>query len=137
MRYRITNKLKLILKRRKRELLNYNKKLKWPIKNAIYNNISISGNLFNEICIVLQIDGNNLNLKEINLHKEKNFGIHSRSTEIKFAGLNENFAEFIGIMLGDGNIYKNSIRIMMDKREIHYKEYVKNYQKFVKQIFDT
>ena len=132
MRYRITNKLKLILKRRKRELLNYNKKLKWPIKNAIYNNISISGNLFNEICIVLQIDGNNLNLKEINLHKEKNFGIHSRPTEIKFAGLNENFAEFIGIMLGDGNIYKNSIRIMMDKREIHYKEYVKNlgYQLF-------
>ena len=132
MRYGITNELRLLLKERKRELLNHNKKLKWPVKNVIYNNISISDNLLNEICSTLQIDVNNINLKEINLHKEKNFGTHASSAEVKFTGIGENFAEFIGIMLGDGNIYKNSVRIMMDKREIHYKEYIKNlvYQLF-------
>lgn len=133
MRYRITNELRTILKERKRELLTYNKRLKWPIKNIIYNNISVSGELLNEICSILQVGIINLDLKEINFYKERNFGIHfSRPTEVKFIGINENFAEFIGIMLGDGNIYKNSVRIMMDKREIHYKKYIKKlfYQLF-------
>src|SRR3989344_1870434 len=132
MRYRITNELRIILKRRKRDLINYNEKLKWPIKNIIYSNASIDGGILHEICGILAIDANSLNLNEINLHKEKNFGIHSNLTEVKFAGVNENFAEFIGIMMGDGNIYKNSVRIMMDKREAYYKEFIKNlvYQLF-------
>ena len=132
MRYRITNELRMILKRRKKALLNYNKKLKWPIKNVIYNNISVSDDLLNEICSVLQIGINSLNLKEINFHKEKNFGTYINPVEVKFAGVNKNFAEFVGIMLGDGNIYKNSVRIMMDKREIHYRKYIKHlfYQLF-------
>ena len=132
MRYKITPELRDILKRRKSELLNYNKILKWPIKNVIYNNISISDELLNEICNTLQIDINNIRLKEINLHKEKNFGTHINLAEVKFVGVNKDFAEFIGIMLGDGNIYKNSVRIMMDKREIPYRKYIKNlgYQLF-------
>lgn len=132
MRYRITNQLRAILKARKRELLNHNKKLKWPIKNAIYNNTSISGELLNEICKILQIDIISLDLKKIEFHKEKNFGIYIDPAEVDFIGVNEYFAEFIGIMLGDGNIYQNSIRIMMDKREIPYQEHIKNlfYQLF-------
>ncbi|MBI2656621.1 hypothetical protein HYX03_02695 [Candidatus Woesearchaeota archaeon] len=126
MRYKITHELKTILKQRKRELLNSDKRLKWPIKNVIYNNVSISDDLLNEICNKLQININNLDMKKIDFHKEKNFGTHLNPIEVKFTGVNENFAEFIGIMLGDGNIYKNSVRIMMDKREIPYREYIKN-----------
>jgi len=125
MIYGITNKLKVILIARKRELLNHDKNLRWPIKNVIYNNSTINDKLLNEICGILKIDTINLNLKEINLQKERNFGIHARPARLSFNGVNESFAEFIGIMLGDGNIYKNSVRIMMDKREIHYKEYIK------------
>lgn len=126
MRYRISNELRGIIKRKKRELLDYDKKLKWPIKNVIYNNISISDDLLNEICNILKINVINLGLKKINFHKEKNFGTYTSTIEVKFNGVNQNFAEFIGIMLGDGNIYKNSIRIMMDKREIYYKKYIKD-----------
>ena len=132
MRYKIKNQLRLILKTRKRELLNHNKKLKWPIKNVIYNNTSISDELLNEICKILQIDVSSLDLEKIEFHKERNFGIYIDPAEVEFTGVNKYFAEFIGIMLGDGNIYQNSIRIMMDKREIPYQEHIKNlfYQLF-------
>jgi len=125
MRYKITNKLKELIKENKKELLRWNKKLKWPIKNVLYNTISISDDLLNEICDILKINKKILNLKKIEFHKEKNFGDYSNPINVKFNGVNEDFAEFIGIMLGDGNIYRNSVRIMMDKRETDYKNYIK------------
>ncbi len=125
MRYKINKNLRTIVKDNKKTLIESDKNLKWPIKNVLYNNISISKDLLNEICNILKIDIKTLNLSEIKFHKEKNFGDSIKPAEVKFNGINGDFAEFIGIMLGDGNIYKNSIRIMIDKRERDYREYLK------------
>jgi len=45
---------------------------------------------------------------------------------IKEVFIGEDMAELIGIMLGDGNMYENQIKIFLDNREKAYAEHVKN-----------
>jgi len=47
-------------------------------------------------------------LKEIKFDYAKNLGIYSHSEPVKPIRKNKQIAEFIGIILGDGNVCKNT-----------------------------
>jgi intein/homing endonuclease len=123
MRYKITKEFRNILK------LHQNDLLKEPIigssiKNIIYKNQSLSQ--YHLYIIKSLISSKTIPILEpMNLFKEKNLGKYSKSEEIILKRPNKNLAEFIGIMLGDGNIHGNNVRITIDKREEKYKNYIK------------
>ena len=123
MRYLITKDFrKLILLNQ--EELSLNLSLKSNIKNLIYKNKTISLSDLNKISKILDL--NDLNLKKIFLSPHKNLGKHSQSPKINFTGKNKRFAELIGIILGDGNLYNNMLRITLSKNERAYLDYVKS-----------
>lgn len=127
MRYKITNEIRQYLRNNYRSLVSTDKNLKWTLKNLIYKNKSIGDKQLSSICRITGTKASKFNLKNANFHPERNFGdTLNKTEEIKFNGVNSKFAEFIGIMLGDGNIYRNNVRIMLDKREKEYKEYIKD-----------
>ncbi|MBU2104536.1 MAG: hypothetical protein KKF67_02050, partial [Nanoarchaeota archaeon] len=55
-----------------------------------------------------------------------NLGRDIFTKPIKRIRKNKKLAEFMGIMLGDGNLWKNRIRIAFDKRNVKYINYVFN-----------
>ena len=122
MRYKLTKQFKELIKSNERFISSKNKDLKWTLKNLIYKNKSIHQKQVELLSSILKF---NTNLKPINFQKEKNLGKYSQPRKIKFSYINEQFAEFVGILIGDGNIYKNNVRIMLDKREKQYQNYIK------------
>lgn len=97
---------------------------KFQVKNIVSRNISINENHLDNLSKILNFNKENLKLKEIKFDYAKNLGIYSTNEPIKFKGKSKEFAEFIGIMLGDGNIWNNTIRVIQDKREKEYIEFV-------------
>jgi len=73
-RYKINNELRKFIKKNKKNLLNRNIKLKWTIKNLIYNNKSITLDQLHLIYSILGTKEKMFGLKEIRFEKEKNFG---------------------------------------------------------------
>ncbi|MFA4952934.1 MAG: LAGLIDADG family homing endonuclease [Candidatus Pacearchaeota archaeon] len=122
-RYIINKRLVDALNEHKESLRNLNKELEFESRNIIYKNKTIHHdhlqkieNLFNK----------KFNLKIIYLDYGKNLGSKAFTKPIKKIRQDEKLAEFIGIMLGDGNIWNNRIRIAFDKRNKYYMDYVAN-----------
>jgi len=65
-------------------------------------------------------------LKRIYIEYGKNLGKFAITKPIKSININRDLAEFIGIMLSDGNIWNTRIRIAFDKRNIKYVNYIFN-----------
>jgi len=97
--------------------------LGFDVKNVYGTNISINENHWNKLKKLLNKD---MGLKEIKFDFTKNLGTRAFTAPIKSIRKSPELAEFIGIMLGDGNIYRNQINISFDKRHINYINYVDN-----------
>jgi intein/homing endonuclease len=115
---------------------HYKKLLNTPIKtnlkNLIYANKSISESQLDLLVKISKTSKKVLKLTEIEFHPERNFGKYIRPIKIQFEGKVPDLAEFIGIMLGDGNIYRNAIRITISSEEQEYKKYI---EKLFKKLF--
>lgn len=122
MRYIINKDLKKLILANQKELSN-NLRISSNIKNLIYKNKTISEKHLNEIC--KNCNSINVKLKKSNFNPQKNLGKYSQSAKIQFSGRNKKFAEFVGILLGDGNLYNNSIRVTLHKNERSYLNFVK------------
>lgn len=122
MRYVINEKVKSVIRNNYNELARSN--LKSKLKNFIYKNKSISAKDIANIVRILDLKGSELGLKEINLDYAKNFGLYSQKARPVFSGKSKEFAEFIGIMLGDGNIFRNSVRIIINRNEKRFGDYI-------------
>ncbi len=93
------------------------------VKNIINKNKSINEEHLEKLKKFLKISEN---LEEIKFDYAKNLGMFSFTQPIKKVRVNEHLAEFIGIMLGDGNIYENRIHIAFDKRNKIHTNHVRN-----------
>lgn len=129
MKYKIDGKLiKIIQKNRK---ILSDKKFNHQYKNWLYVNKSINKSHLEDLCNFLKININELNLKEFQFNYEKNFGNISRTyrssaKRVKFNGIDKRFAEFVGILLGDGSLDKNQnqMSIVIDVREEQYIKFI-------------
>ncbi len=130
-RYKINNKLIKIITNSKYSLNELNKLCKFNIKNIYYYNQSINEEYLDRLTKILRIDKEILNLKKFNFDYSKNFGHYSYGGPFKFNGVSTKFAEFIGIMLGDGNIHKNQLSIVIDSRDYLLKKHIKNLFKYL------
>ena len=135
IRYKITNELKEAIRNSGFSLNEINKKCGFNIRNIYYVNKSINGNHLFNLANFLKININKLNLKEIKFDYLKNFGykIYKREhlkdkkkKRLVFQIPSKEFAEFMGIMLGDGGIYQNQITVVIDSRDLLLKEHIKN-----------
>ncbi len=124
MRFVLNKEVKDIIRSNYRELKDSN--LDGRLKNFLYKNRSIDYRDIETLVRILDLNRSKLNLKKINLNLERNFGPFCKTATPTFSGKSEEFAEFIGIILGDGNIYKNSTRIIISKEEIEFSEYIMN-----------
>ena len=97
--------------------------LGFDVKNIYGTNISINEDHWNKLKPLLNID---LKLKEIKFDFTKNLGTNAFTAPIKPIRKSGELAEFIGIMLGDGNIYRNQVNIAFDKRHTNYMNYVES-----------
>lgn len=123
-RYKISNNLRTAIKGSQYSLNQLSSKLGFEIKNIYYKNISINEEHLKKIKRRLKFSDKTL--KEIEFNVVKNLGLYAHTKPIKPINKGKELAEFIGIMLGDGNIYKNSIRIAFDKRNKNYIGYVQD-----------
>jgi len=121
-RYSITNEVINVIKDSPYSLREISGILGFEIKNIIYRNVSINENHLEKLNRFLNF---NSVLKEIRFNYIKNLGNHTYTGKFKSLKEGRKLAEFIGIMLGDGNIYKNSIRVSFDKRNKKYINYVR------------
>ena len=126
MRYQITSELKEIIKNSGFSLNKLSKICKFKVKNIYNINKSINENHLNILAKILKFDKEKLGLKEIEFDYAKNFGKYSYSKPIKFNGVSKEFAECIGIILGDGSISRNRLEIVIDKRDVKLRTHIKN-----------
>ena len=95
--------------------------LGFEVKNIYFKNISIREDHFQKLKSLLKI---NLNPKEIEFDFIKNLGTNAFTQPIKKINKSKDLAELIGIMLGDGNMWRTHIKIAFDKRNKTYMDYV-------------
>lgn len=130
-RYLINEKLRNSIRNSKYSMRQMSKVLGFHIKNIYIKNRSINEEHLKKIKDFLEI---NPNLKEIELNHIKNLGKYAVYNPIKLPKIRydkkgtkeEDMAEFIGIMLGDGSFYGNTVRIAFDKRNINYIKHVED-----------
>ena len=96
--------------------------LGFEIKNIVSRNKSIREDHLEKLTSFLKIKHK---LNEINFNYAKNFGKYAETQPLKNVVRDKNLAEIIGIMLGDGNLNRNRVRVCFDKRNIRYMQYVK------------
>ena|SRR3989344_3984723 len=92
------------------------------IKGLIYKNKSISKKDLDKL-MDMNIFNKNYRFEVYNFNFLDNLGI--AKTKVIFNEDYKKLAEFIGIMLGDGNICRNNLRITIHKMEIQYKHHIK------------
>ena len=98
-------------------------KINFRIRNIYYKNYSIRWDHLSQLKKILDISS--LKLEEIKFDHIKNLGKYGGKIQnVNFPEKSGDLAEFIGIMLGDGSIYKNSVRVSFDKRHKDYIQYV-------------
>jgi len=95
--------------------------LGFEVKNIYFKNISIREDHLQKLNSLLKI---NLNPKEIEFDFIKNLGTDAFTQPIKKVRKSGDLAELIGIMLGDGNMWRTHIKIAFDKRNKKYMDYV-------------
>jgi len=122
-RYLITKRLKNHIKNHPYTIREMNNLLGFEIRNILNKNLTIRKDHLQKISSLLQ---SNFRLKEIYIDYGKNLGENIFTEFIKKIKKSKKVAEFIGIMLGDGNIWKNRIRIAFDKRNTQYINHVSN-----------
>ncbi len=93
------------------------------VRNILYKNKSINEKHLKLLSKFLKIK--NIKLKEIEFDNTKNLGKYAYTEPIILTRNKKILSEFIGIMLGDGNIYKNTTNIAFDKRNKSYIKYTK------------
>ena len=120
-RYLINKELLKTIKINKKSLRKINNELGFEVRNLLYKNFSISEEHLKKL---ESFFNKKFRLKKIYLDYGKNLGGNTFSQPIKKIKKNKDLAEFIGIMLGDGNIWKNRIRIAFDKRNETYIKHV-------------
>ncbi len=130
MRYKINFSIRQLLRHHYKKLLKTS--IKTNLKNLIYANKSISESQLGILVKISKTPRKLLKLKKAEFHPEKNFGKHLRYTRIEFKGKAPDFAEFIGIMLGDGNIYGDAIRITINCEEQEFKKHI---ERLFKRLF--
>lgn len=122
-RYQISSPLKKIIKENSMSMRKISKKLGFEVKNIVNKNKSISETHLRKLEKFLN---KKFYLKEFLPNNSKNLGIFAESKKIKKVRRNENLAEFIGIMLGDGNILRTGVKIAFNKRDLRYINHVTN-----------
>ncbi|MBS3155010.1 hypothetical protein J4404_00755 [Candidatus Woesearchaeota archaeon] len=122
-RYLINNELKESIRKSGYSLRQISQILGFKVKNIYCRNLSINENHLNKLINLLNLK---IKLKEIKIDHTKNLGKYANSMPVKPIRKNKELAEFIGIILGDGSIYKNTLNITFDKRNTSYIEYVNN-----------
>jgi len=122
-RYIITDRLKKQIKNNSYTIRELNNLLGFEIRNILNKNLTIREDHLQKLSLLFR---SKFNLKEIHLDYGKNLGENIFTQNIKKMKKDKNLAEFIGIMLGDGNIWNNRIRIAFDKRNKRYINYVTN-----------
>jgi len=121
-RFLITPRIRAEIKNHSRELLLL-PEIRNRVKHLIYKNKSIRESDLDILDEKLRLRESKIDLTEIIFHPERNFGY--KIPDIDFLGKGIELAEFIGILLGDGNLNNNNLRVILDVREFHYKKYVK------------
>ena len=111
-RYEINPELKESINKSGYSLRKLTKLLGFEVKNLLRRNKSIREDHLQKLTSLL---GFNLELKERSYNPCGNLGLFSETKPIKRMIKGEKLAELIGILLGDGNIYENQIRIYFDK----------------------
>lgn len=122
-RYIISKQLREEVQNSKYTIRELNKILGFEIRNILNKNLTIREDHLTQLSSLLK---KNFKLKEVKIDYKKNLGERSFTEPIKKPVQSKFLAEFIGIMLGDGNIWNNRIRIAFDKRDTEYIKYVFN-----------
>lgn len=130
MRYKINFSIRQLLRQYYKKLLKT--PIKTNLKNLIYKNKSISESQLDIVINTCKTSRKSLDLQEARFYPEKNFGEHLIRIRVQFKGRVPDFAEFIGIMLGDGNIYRDAIRITISSKEQEFKKHI---EKLFKKLF--
>ena len=128
-RYKINKSLKKSILSKKRSLRELSKKLDFEVRNILYKNSTIPKENLEKLERYLN---KKFFLKRVYLNYGKNISPKIYTEKINKIRRNGDLAEFIGIMLGDGNIWNNRIRIAFDKRNLEYVRYV---SKLFKKLF--
>lgn len=120
-RYLITNSLKKSIRSNNHSMREISRTLGFEVKNIINKNFSVREDHLIKLSKFLH---KKFKLKEVYINYEKNFGMKAFTKPIKKVNKNGNLAELIGIMLGDGNMWRTHVKIAFDKRNEKYIDYV-------------
>ena len=121
-RHKITKELRSRLLRSNIPFNKLSRLAGFNIKNVYYKNSSISKEHLKKLSKI--IDLTNLRLINFEFDYSKNLGKYSFTQQIQPLVKFNKLSELVGIMLGEGNIYKNSVTISFDKRNKSYIRYV-------------
>ncbi len=121
-RYEITEELRESIKNSGYSMRELTRILGFTMKNIMSYNISIREDHWLKLKNFLHLG---MDLQGIEFPYEKNFGDYNTQPVKKF-NKGADLAEIFGIILGDGNIYNNNIKIAFDKRNSPYIMYVFN-----------
>ena len=100
-----------------------NELLGFDIRNILYKNKTLSKDKAAIIKERLNIE---ITLDLIEIKKELNLKRYALPRPVEFPEFSSQLAEFVGIILGDGNIHGNAIRIILSVLEEGYRDYVCN-----------
>ncbi|MEK6848575.1 MAG: LAGLIDADG family homing endonuclease, partial [Nanoarchaeota archaeon] len=125
-RYEITPEFILKIKNSGYKFDYISDKLGFEIRNILYRNMTLREDYLSKLGLLLKT---NFKLKEKTLDYGKNLGENYFTKDIYPIKEGENLSEFIGIMLGDGNMYKNQVKIFFNKKDKEYIDYVKDLAK--------
>ncbi len=96
-------------------------KVGFDVKNVYYKNLSIREDHLFKLKPYIHFESK---MKDFEFDPTPNLGDFSSSLLVGQVSQTPDLAEFIGIMFGDGNIYRNQLRISLDKRQVIYIKYV-------------
>lgn len=123
MRFCISQKLRQLIVRNQKLLRN--KQFPYQYKNWVYRNKSISESHLDLLCQYLCVPSRQFKKRRYQYGYEKNFGRNYVFVKVRFRGINNDFSELVGIMLGDGGIYQNNVTVTLHRDEREYQNYVK------------
>ncbi len=129
-RYLISEQLRHAIGHSEHSLCSMSRKLRFNVKNIFYCNKSINQEHLQKLSTFLELQS--LSLEIYQQDYARNLGILAHTVAIKPVRKSSMLAEFIGMMLGDGNIYENGVRISCDSR---WPEYIFYIEKLMYRLF--
>tara|TARA_Y100000310_G_scaffold343942_1_gene454066 strand:+ start:1713 stop:2522 length:810 start_codon:yes stop_codon:yes gene_type:complete len=120
-RYKLTNEFKELIRKNPKGINELSKQAEFEVKNIYNKNKTISQDHLEKLSPLLKTK---ITLKETKINYGRNLGLKAFTQPIKEIKKSNDLAEFIGIMLGDGNLYKNRTKIAFDSRNPEYVDYV-------------